>query len=114
MRQSREEPQKRGPANILQAGQVGRQIQRAEADRFAANMLPMIRSIQSVGPIRMVAIAKKLKGRGLERRGACSGTCLQLPTFSRVRMNPMRFASAFYRREIHTDCVRTYCIRAIC
>src|SRR4051812_33160761 len=53
------------PTNIAQAGQVGRQIQRAEADRFAANMLPMIRSIQSAGPIGMVAIAKELNGRGI-------------------------------------------------
>jgi DNA invertase Pin-like site-specific DNA recombinase len=59
------------PTNIAQAGQVGRQIQRAEADRFAANMLPMIRSIQSAGPIGMVAIAKELNGRGIRTaRGA--------------------------------------------
>jgi hypothetical protein len=59
------------PTNIVQAGQVGRQIQRVEADRFAANILPMIRSIQSAGPIGMVAIAKELNGRGIRTaRGA--------------------------------------------
>ena len=59
------------PTNIAQAGRVGRQIQRAEADRFAANMLPVIRSIQAAGPIGMVAIAKELNGRGIRTaRGA--------------------------------------------
>src|ERR1700740_2516280 len=29
------------PTNIKQAGQVGRHVQRAEADRFAANVLPV-------------------------------------------------------------------------
>jgi DNA invertase Pin-like site-specific DNA recombinase len=59
------------PTNIAQAGQVGRQIQRAEADRFAANMLPIIRSIQASGPMGMVAVAKHLNERGMRTaRGA--------------------------------------------
>src|SRR3954465_1397522 len=59
------------PTNIVQAGQIGRQIQRAEADRFATNMLPMIRSIQSTGPIGMVSIARELNRRGIRTsRGA--------------------------------------------
>ena len=53
------------PTNIAQAGQIGRRVQRAEADRFAANMLPIVRSIQSAGPIGMVAIAKTLNDRGV-------------------------------------------------
>jgi DNA invertase Pin-like site-specific DNA recombinase len=53
------------PTNIAQAGQAGRQIQRAEADRFAANMLPIIRSIQSAVPGGMVSIAKRLNERGI-------------------------------------------------
>jgi DNA invertase Pin-like site-specific DNA recombinase len=53
------------PTNIAQAGQAGRQVQTAEADRFAANLLPVIRSIQSAGPIGMVAIAKLLNERGI-------------------------------------------------
>ncbi len=56
------------PTNIVQAGQAGRQIQRAEADRFTANMLPIIRSIQSAGPIGMVAIAEMLNERGVRTR----------------------------------------------
>jgi 2,3-bisphosphoglycerate-independent phosphoglycerate mutase len=40
-------------------------IQTAEAGRFAANLLPIIRSIQSAGPIGMVAIAKLLNDRGV-------------------------------------------------
>jgi DNA invertase Pin-like site-specific DNA recombinase len=53
------------PANIAQAGQVGRAVQTAEADRFAANLLPIIRNIQSAGPIGMVSIAKLLNERGI-------------------------------------------------
>src|SRR5712675_3133053 len=44
--------------NLAHAGNIGRRIQIAEADRFAANLLPIVRSIQSAGPIGMVAIAK--------------------------------------------------------
>jgi len=59
------------PTNILQAGQLGRQTLRAEADRFAANILPMIRTIQSAGPIGMVSIARELNRRGIQTsRGA--------------------------------------------
>jgi DNA invertase Pin-like site-specific DNA recombinase len=59
------------PTNIAQAGVVGRRTQRAEADRFAANMLPIIRSIQSTGPIGMVSIARQLNERGIRTpRGA--------------------------------------------
>ena len=39
----------------------GRRVQIADADRFAANLLPIIRSIQSAGPIGMSVIAKRLK-----------------------------------------------------
>jgi DNA invertase Pin-like site-specific DNA recombinase len=56
------------PTNI---GQAGRQIQCAEADRFAANVMPIIRNIQVAGPIGMVAIAKHLNERGIRTaRGA--------------------------------------------
>jgi hypothetical protein len=53
------------PTNIAQAGQAGRRIQAAEADRFAANLLPIARSMQSAGPIGMVGIAKLLNERGV-------------------------------------------------
>src|SRR5712675_893869 len=51
--------------NIAEAGQAGRAVQTAQADRFAANLLPIIKSIQSAGPIGMVAIAKTLNERGV-------------------------------------------------
>src|SRR5205085_12389531 len=61
---------KRGEAlgnakNIVQAGKAGRAVQTADADRFAANLLPILRRIQSAGPIGMVAIAKTLNDRGV-------------------------------------------------
>jgi DNA invertase Pin-like site-specific DNA recombinase len=53
------------PTNIAEAGRVGRRVQTADADRFAANLLPVIRSIQSAEPIGMVSIAKLLNKRGI-------------------------------------------------
>ena len=51
--------------NIVDAGALGRTVQAAAADQFASNLLPIIRSIQSAGPIGMVAIAKTLNERGI-------------------------------------------------
>ena len=51
--------------NISHAGQLGRRAQRAEAGRFAKNVLPVIRSILSRGPVGMVSIAAQLNERGI-------------------------------------------------
>jgi DNA invertase Pin-like site-specific DNA recombinase len=51
--------------NILQAGQLGREAQQAEANRHAINVLPVIRSILAHGPVGMVSIAAQLNERGL-------------------------------------------------
>ena len=60
------------PTNISQAGQLGRHSQKVEADRFAKNVLPVIRSIQSAGPFGMVSIAAQLNQRGIRtQRGGC-------------------------------------------
>jgi DNA invertase Pin-like site-specific DNA recombinase len=57
--------------NIAEAGRIGRLTLRAEADRSAANMLPIIRSIQGAEQIGMVSIAKRLNERGIRTaRGA--------------------------------------------
>jgi DNA invertase Pin-like site-specific DNA recombinase len=53
------------PTSISQAGQLGRRAQRDEADRFARNVLPVIRSILSRGPAGMVSIAAQLNERGI-------------------------------------------------
>src|SRR4051812_2612572 len=49
--------------NIAAAGVIGRQALQVEADRFAKNLLPIIRTIQAAGPIGMVSIAKQLNER---------------------------------------------------
>src|SRR3954462_7823680 len=51
--------------NIASAGAIGRQALQAEANRFAKNLLPIIRNIQAGGPIGMVSIAKELNQRGI-------------------------------------------------
>jgi DNA invertase Pin-like site-specific DNA recombinase len=53
------------PKNILRAGQLGRRAQQTEAFRFATNVLPVIRSILSHGPVGMVSIAAQLNERGI-------------------------------------------------
>ena len=53
------------PTNISHAGQLGRRVQRTEADRFATNVLPVIRSILSHGPVGIVSIAAQLNERGI-------------------------------------------------
>jgi DNA invertase Pin-like site-specific DNA recombinase len=53
------------PSHIAHAGHLGRNAQQAEADRFATNVLPVIRSILAHGPVGMVSIAAKLNERGV-------------------------------------------------
>ena len=53
------------PTNIDHAGQVGRRVQQAEADRLARNVMPIIRNIQAAGPVGMVSIATQLNDRGI-------------------------------------------------
>jgi DNA invertase Pin-like site-specific DNA recombinase len=62
------------PHNLAAAGSIGRQALIAEADEFAANILPIVRSIQAAGPIGMVTIAHELNTRhsdGTRRTVAC-------------------------------------------
>jgi DNA invertase Pin-like site-specific DNA recombinase len=53
------------PRNAKEAAALGRIIQTEEAERFAANVLPVIRSIQSAGVTGMASIAKVLNDRGV-------------------------------------------------
>ena len=53
------------PSNLAEAGSVGRHSQHREAERFAANIMPLIRSIQAAGTKGMVAIARALNDRGI-------------------------------------------------
>jgi DNA invertase Pin-like site-specific DNA recombinase len=51
--------------NAKEAAALGRVVQTEEAERFAANVLPVIRSIRSAGVNGMVSIAKALNDRGI-------------------------------------------------
>lgn len=53
------------PRNIDQAAAKGRDAQRAAADQFAANVLPIIESIKAAGATSLDAIAKALNARGI-------------------------------------------------
>jgi DNA invertase Pin-like site-specific DNA recombinase len=53
------------PRNAKEAAALGRVVQTVEAERFAANVLPVIRSVQAAGVTGMAAIAKVLNDRGV-------------------------------------------------
>jgi DNA invertase Pin-like site-specific DNA recombinase len=53
------------PTNLGEAGSLGRVTQQTDADRFASNIMPIIRSIKSTGTVGMVAIAQALNDRGV-------------------------------------------------
>lgn len=67
------------PRNIDQAAAKGREEQRAAADRFAANVLPIIESIKAAGATSFDAIAKALNARGIRtaRRGFWHSTTVR-------------------------------------
>ena len=53
------------PYNAEEAAALGRTVQTEEAERFAANIMPVVRSIQAAGIRGMVSIAKALNDRGV-------------------------------------------------
>ena len=53
------------PRNLAEADTKGAATQRAEADAFAANVLPIIRQIEAAGATTHRAIAEVLNARGV-------------------------------------------------
>jgi DNA invertase Pin-like site-specific DNA recombinase len=53
------------PVNLAAAGAKGAETQRAGADAFAANVLPIVRQIQATGAATPRAIAAALNDRGV-------------------------------------------------
>jgi hypothetical protein len=53
------------PRNIAQAGELGRSVQAATADKFVANLMPVVRAIQSTGATTLEAISQALNQRGI-------------------------------------------------
>jgi DNA invertase Pin-like site-specific DNA recombinase len=51
--------------NLNEAQALGASINRAKADKFAANLLPIIRAIQKSGERRLAKIAEALNARGI-------------------------------------------------
>jgi DNA invertase Pin-like site-specific DNA recombinase len=59
------------PRNIATAGALGREASISGADLFAANLLPLVRAIQSTGAVTLEAISCALNERGVRpARGA--------------------------------------------
>jgi DNA invertase Pin-like site-specific DNA recombinase len=53
------------PVNLAEAGAKGAVTQRADADAFAANVLPIVRQIKAAGATTHRAIAEALNARGV-------------------------------------------------
>ena len=53
------------PTNAPAAATIGREVLVSETDRFAANVLPVIRSIQATGITGLASIAAALNARGV-------------------------------------------------
>jgi DNA invertase Pin-like site-specific DNA recombinase len=53
------------PTNAPAAAALGRDVQVSEADRFAANVLPVIRAIEAAGIVSLRGIAAALDARGI-------------------------------------------------
>jgi DNA invertase Pin-like site-specific DNA recombinase len=62
---ARERGVKLGGPNIVQVAKLGAATNRANADRFAANTLPIIREIQASGVTTLRGIARALNARGV-------------------------------------------------
>jgi len=54
------------PSNLSEAGVKGGQTQRAAADAFAANVLPLVRQLEAAGATNPRAIAAGLNARGVK------------------------------------------------
>jgi len=54
------------PVNLADAGAKGADMQRAAADAYAANVLPVIRQIQASGASTLRAVAEALNARGIQ------------------------------------------------
>jgi hypothetical protein len=55
------------PRNMPEAAKKRREAQRASADQFAANVLPVIESVKAAGATSFDAIAAALSARGSGR-----------------------------------------------
>jgi DNA invertase Pin-like site-specific DNA recombinase len=53
------------PVNLTMAGAIGRRAQTAEANRFSANVLPVVAEIRRSGVSGLAAIAEALNKRGI-------------------------------------------------
>jgi DNA invertase Pin-like site-specific DNA recombinase len=51
--------------NLAEASAIGAQAARTAADRFASNVMPIVREIQAGGATTLTAIADKLNARGI-------------------------------------------------
>ena len=53
------------PRNIAQAGELGRSVQAATADKFVADLMPVVQVIRNTGATTLEAITQALNQRGV-------------------------------------------------
>ncbi len=84
------------PTNLREAGQVGRESQVQQADRFAAEILPAIENIRAEGTTSYNAIAKELNERGVKTARGYRWTAM---TVRRIVERGERFSQGVKRRR---------------
>src|SRR4051794_39620951 len=73
------------PRNIASAGALGRKALVSTADQFAANILPLVRAIQSTGATTLEAITRALNERGVRPHRGTPGMRPRSQIYSRAR-----------------------------
>jgi DNA invertase Pin-like site-specific DNA recombinase len=78
------------PHNIATAGALGREALVSAADQFAANLLPLVRAIQSTGAVTLEAITCALNDRGIR---PMRGTRWYASSVSNLLVRAQKFAA---------------------
>lgn len=71
--------------NLTDAGKIGCQAQADEADAFAVNALPIIRSVQAAGITTLRDIASTLTARGVKTARGGDWSAMQVSRISEAR-----------------------------
>ena len=96
-------PRLGNPRNIAAAGSLGRKALVSTADQLAADLLPLIRAIQSTGAVTLEAITRALNDRRVRpaRGTRCAHRLLPIRLRASTGCKPSK-NSSIYRREVYS------------
>jgi DNA invertase Pin-like site-specific DNA recombinase len=89
------------PRNVAQAGELGRKVQRAAADEFVKELMPILHTIQATGATTLEAMTQALNQRGIRTaRGRRWYASSVMNLITRARELPV--LPHFNKREIQS------------